>query len=165
MVTSRGLRAHTRDKYSKAFRQKGMPSVGTYLKTYKRGDYVDIICDPSVQKGMPFYYYHGRCGIVFNVTQNSVGVEVNKVIGNRQLKKRFHVRVEHVRHSTCRDNFLNRVKENDRLVKEMKAKGEPVVWPKRLPAQPKEGKMISGADFDIEVMAPISYDPVKELGL
>ena len=28
---------------------------------------------------MPYSYYHGRTGIVFNVTKNSIGVEVNKV--------------------------------------------------------------------------------------
>jgi len=41
---------------------------------------------------MPYSYYHGRTGIIFNVTKNAVGVEVNKVVGNRQMKKRFHVK-------------------------------------------------------------------------
>lgn len=44
----------------------------------QRGDYVDIKCNPSIHKGMPFKYYHGRTGIVFNVTKTSLGVRVNK---------------------------------------------------------------------------------------
>lgn len=44
----------------------------------QRGDYVDIKCNPSIHKGMPFKYYHGRTGVVFNVTKTSLGVRVNK---------------------------------------------------------------------------------------
>lgn len=47
----------------------------------QRGDYVDIKCNPSIHKGMPFKYYHGRTGIVFNVTKTSLGVRVNKQVG------------------------------------------------------------------------------------
>jgi len=32
----------------------------------------------AVQKGMPHKAYHGRTGIVYNVTQHAVGVIVNK---------------------------------------------------------------------------------------
>lgn len=39
---------------------------------------MDIKCNPSIHKGMPFKYYHGRTGIVFNVTKTSLGVRVNK---------------------------------------------------------------------------------------
>ncbi|CAN0312151.1 unnamed protein product [Ectocarpus fasciculatus] len=46
----------------------------------QRGDYVDIKCNPSIHKGMPFKYYHGRTGIVFNVTKTSLGVRVNKQV-------------------------------------------------------------------------------------
>ena len=87
-------------------------------------DIVDVIADPSVQKGMPYSYYHGRTGIVFNVTKNAIGVEVNKVVGNRQLRKRLHVRIEHVRKSRCNEHFLKRVKENDKLKQEAKARAE-----------------------------------------
>lgn len=44
----------------------------------QRGDYVDIKCNPSIHKGMPFKYYHGRTGVVFNVTKTSLGLRVNK---------------------------------------------------------------------------------------
>lgn len=39
---------------------------------------MDIKCNPSIHKGMPFKYYHGRTGVVFNVTKTSLGVRVNK---------------------------------------------------------------------------------------
>ena len=40
MPHSFGKRARTRDKFSKAFKTKGMPGLSRYLATYKRGDYV-----------------------------------------------------------------------------------------------------------------------------
>jgi large subunit ribosomal protein L21e len=52
-----------------------------------------------------------------------VGVIVYKVVGNRYLEKRVNLRIEHVKHSKCRDDFLRRVKENARLKKEAKEKG------------------------------------------
>lgn len=42
------------------------------------GDYVDIKANSAIQKGMPHKTYHGRTGIVFNVTRRALGVEVNK---------------------------------------------------------------------------------------
>jgi len=61
------------------------------------------------------YYAHSfnrRTGIVYNVTPAAVGVIVYKVVGNRYLEKRVNLRVEHVRHSACRQEFLDRVKSN-----------------------------------------------------
>ena len=46
----------------------------------QRGDYVDIKVDSSVHKGMPFKHYHGRTGVVFNVTKRAIGVTVNKEV-------------------------------------------------------------------------------------
>jgi len=31
-------------------------------------------CTGAVQKGMPYKVYHGKTGIVYNVTKNAVGV-------------------------------------------------------------------------------------------
>jgi large subunit ribosomal protein L21e len=53
-----------------------------------------------------------RTGIVYNVTPSAVGVIVYKVVGNRYIEKRVNLRVEHVRHSKCRQEFLDRVKSN-----------------------------------------------------
>ena len=37
--------------------------------------------DGAIQKGMPFKFYHGKTGRVFNVTRHAVGVVVNKRVG------------------------------------------------------------------------------------
>ncbi|CAE7521221.1 RPL21E, partial [Symbiodinium pilosum] len=89
--------------YSKKYRTKGRPGIARYLVNFKRGDYVDIVADPSIQKGLPYSLYHGRTGIVFNVNLNALGVEITKIVGNRQLRKRIHVRIEHVRKSRCNE--------------------------------------------------------------
>merc|ERR1711975_183068 len=109
---TKGYRRGTRYMFSKKFRTKGVIPLSTYLKTYKRGDIVDVKGTGAVQKGMPHKSYHGRTGRVYNVTPHAVGVIVNKKIGGRIAAKRVHVRVEHVVPSKCREEFLNRVKVN-----------------------------------------------------
>ncbi len=42
------------------------------------------------------------------------------------IPKRINVRVEHVKHSNCRLDFLERVKKNEELKKEAKEKGQKV---------------------------------------
>ena len=66
---------------------------------------------------------HRKTGVVYNVTKSSVGVICYKTVGNRKMEKRINVRVEHIKHSNCRLDFLKRVKENARLKSEAKAKG------------------------------------------
>ncbi|KAG5459856.1 MAG: ribosomal protein L21e-domain-containing protein [Olpidium bornovanus] len=123
MPHSFGLRARTRHMFAQKFRQHGPVKLSTYLKTYKVGDIVDIKANASIQKGMPHKFYHGRTGVVYNVTKSAVGVIVNKRVGNRYIEKRVNIRIEHIRHSKCRDDFLRRVKENAAARKEAKAKG------------------------------------------
>ena len=50
MPAGHGLRARTRDSFSRGFRQKGYIPLSTYLTTYKLGDYVDIKVNSAVQK-------------------------------------------------------------------------------------------------------------------
>jgi large subunit ribosomal protein L21e len=52
----------------------------TIYSNNQRGDYVDIKVDSSIHKGMPFKHYHGRTGVVFNVTKRAIGVTVNKSV-------------------------------------------------------------------------------------
>merc|ERR1712048_34310 len=103
--------------------------------------YVDIVADPSIQKGLPYSLYHGRTGIVFNVNRNALGVEITKVVGNRQLRKRLHVRIEHVRKSRCNEAFKKMVKENDRKKRDAKLEGKSCVV-KREPEGPKPMKIV-----------------------
>merc|ERR1712166_1615564 len=78
MPKSEGYRCCTRDMFSRPFRQRGMPNLSTYLVNYKLGDYVDIKANSAIQAGMPHKFYHGRTGVVFNITPHAVGVIVNK---------------------------------------------------------------------------------------
>ncbi len=123
MPHSFGYRARTRDLFAQPFKKSGPVHLSTYLTTYRIGEYVDIKGNGSIHKGMPHKYYHGRTGIVWNVTPRAVGVIINKQVRNRLISKRIHVRIEHVRKSRCRDDFLARVKTNEKLRKEAKAVG------------------------------------------
>merc|ERR1712130_722504 len=113
MTDPHGKRRGTRYLFSKDFKKNGVEHLSTYMKVYKVGDIVDVKGNGAFQKGMPYKYYHGKTGRVFNVTRRAVGVVVNKKLGNRIIPKRINIRIEHVKHSTCRDDFLRRVKENE----------------------------------------------------
>merc|ERR1712223_2116578 len=113
MTNAHGKRRGTRYMFSKAFRNKGMPGLATYMHVYKRGDIVDVKGCGAFQKGMPHKVYHGKTGRVFNVSKRAVGVVVNKRVGGKILPKRICVRVEHVKHSQCRKDFLDRVHANE----------------------------------------------------
>ena len=76
MPHSFGYRARTRDMFAKDYKKSGQIPLTRYMTTYKLGDYVDIKADGGVHKGMPHKYYHGRTGIVWNVTKSAVGVIV-----------------------------------------------------------------------------------------
>lgn len=57
------------------------------------------------------------------VTKSAVGVILYKRVGNRYIEKRVNVRVEHVKHSRSRDEFIARVKENAEKQKKAKEEG------------------------------------------
>jgi large subunit ribosomal protein L21e len=83
------------------------------MRIYKKGDIVDIKGMGTIQKEMPHKCYHGKTGRVYNVTQHSMGIIVNKQVKGKILAKRINVQIEHIKHSKSRDSFLKRVKEND----------------------------------------------------
>ena len=157
MPHSFGLRARTRYMFQRGFRQHGTIKLSTYLRTFKVGDIVDIKCNGAVHKGMPFKFYHGKTGIVFNVTKSAVGVIVNKQVGNRYIEKRLNLRVEHVKHSKCRDDFLARVKETNKLKKEAKARGERYNV-KRQPIMPRSAHVVAVDGNLPETVQPIAYE-------
>ncbi|KAI9295249.1 60S ribosomal protein L21-A [Neoconidiobolus thromboides FSU 785] len=153
MPHSFGIRGRTRSMFSRNFREKGVIALSTYLKTYNVGDIVDIVANGAVQKGMPHKYYHGKTGIIYNVTKSAVGIIINKRVGNRYMEKRINVRIEHIKHSKCREDFLNRVKENAAKKAEAKANGTFVLL-KRLPEAPREARTVS-----LKANAPITVTP------
>ncbi|KAJ3484566.1 hypothetical protein NLI96_g5559 [Meripilus lineatus] len=179
MPHSFGYRARTRDMFKRGFKEKGPIKISTYLIPYRVGDIVDIKANAAQQKGMPHKYYHGRTGIVYNVTPNAVGIIINKVVGNRYIEKRVNIRVEHIRHSKCRQEFLDRVKRNHDAHAEAKAKGGESlsmslcksppcdlllrslperVQLKRIPAQPRASRTVSTKDNAPQTMVPVPYE-------
>eukprot|EP00003_Mantamonas_plastica_P026682 TRINITY_DN5539_c0_g1_i2.p3 TRINITY_DN5539_c0_g1~~TRINITY_DN5539_c0_g1_i2.p3 ORF type:complete len:163 (+),score=46.59 TRINITY_DN5539_c0_g1_i2:1870-2358(+) len=142
MPHSFGYRARTRDLFSQDFRKGGLIPVSTYVRNFKVGQYVDIKANPAVHKGMPHKFYHGKTGKVFNVTKRAIGVEVNKLVKHRILKKRFHIRIEHAVKSRCREEFLNRVKANDKLKNQAKKEGKTISTKRPVEGQPKAAKTV-----------------------
>ena len=143
--------------FQRDFKKHGTIPLSTYLKVYKVGDIVDIKANGSIQKGMPHKFYHGKTGIVYNVTKSSVGVIINKVVGYRYIEKRINLRVEHVKHSKCRQEFLNRVKENAAKKAEAKKSGKAVQL-KRQPEQPRTAHFVSTEANKPETLAPAAYE-------
>lgn len=113
------------------------------------------------------------------MTKTSVGVIVNKRVGNRIIPKRINLRVEHVSHSKCRQEFLDRVKTNAAKRKEAKTNGSTSFWllglcrcadgskrakplvqvsVKRLPAAPRQRHYISAAKTSVETITPVPYE-------
>ena len=135
MTHSYGYKRRTRHKFRKGFQQHGAIHISKTLTSYKIGDIVDIAVDGAIHKGMPYKYYHGRTGRVFNVNPRAIGVIVNKQVRNRIIPKRIHVRVEHLKLSTSRQEFLNRIRDNDKKKTEANKAGKPIST-KRQVAQP-----------------------------
>ncbi|XP_002736988.1 large ribosomal subunit protein eL21-like [Saccoglossus kowalevskii] len=158
-TNTHGYRRGTRYMFSKDFRKKGPTHLSTYMKIFKRGDIVDIKGDGSVQKGMPHKVYHGKTGKVYNVTQHAVGIIANKQVRNRIIQKRINVRIEHVKHSKCRDDFLRRVKDNEEKRKKFKEQGIKIgLSLKRRPKQPRKGHFVRTKNNKPEVFEPIPYE-------
>lgn len=153
---SRGARAQTRYCFSRGFKNHGVLPTTVYLTNYRVGDVVDIVGNGAIQKGLPYKYYHGKTGVVFNVTKSALGVIVYKIVRNRYVEKRLSVRIEHVRHSKCRLDFIKRVQETAAKKIEAREKGERVQL-KRQPAQPRPGHVLSLAAKP-ETIAPVPYE-------
>ena len=170
---STGYRSGTRDLFSKKFRTKGgNPGLTTYLRQFKVGEMVDIVTNSAQQKGMPHKFYHGRTGKVWNVTKRAIGVEVNKVHRQRQIVKRIHVRVEHIRPSKCQTGHLLRMKSNDAKKAAAKKSGTPCPASelKRAPAGARAGftldlKKTFGGEVHLLKPEPYIFRPLEKVYL
>lgn len=106
---------------------------------------------------MPHKVYHGKTGVVYNVTKSAVGVIVYKQVGNRYIEKRVNLRVEHVSHSRSRDEFLTRVKTNAAKRKAAKANGETVQL-SRKPVEPRGARTIDAKSNKPQTIVPVAYE-------
>lgn len=142
-MKSRGYRSGTRHRYAQGFRKRGMPKPSTYTTVYRKGQFVDIVANPAIHRGMPYKVYHGMTGRIFNVDPRSVGVLLSRRAGNRFVEKRVVVRVEHVRPSRCNEAFLARRAENDRARAEAAQRGESPGPQRRAPQGPRRAFLVS----------------------
>lgn len=106
---------------------------------------------------MPHKVYHGKTGVIYNVTKSAVGVIIYKKVKHRYIEKRVNLRVEHVTQSRSREAFVRRVQTNAELKKKAKADGT-TVQVKRLPLAPREARMVSFSDNKPETLAPVAYE-------
>ncbi|XP_023324089.1 60S ribosomal protein L21 [Eurytemora carolleeae] len=157
MVNPTGYRRGTRDMFSRGYKKGGVEHLSTYLKNYKIGDIVDVKGCGAFQKGMPHKSYHGKTGRVFNVSKQAVGVVVNKRVKGKILPKRISVRIEHVKHSQCRKDFLDRVHTNEVKKREQKVTGK-LVECKRFPLAPRPAHTVSTKDNQPQDIGPIPYE-------
>merc|ERR1712070_592312 len=134
----------------------GLIKMSKYLTTYKVGDCVDIKANPAIHKGMPHKHYHGRTGIIYNVTKRAVGVNVNKIVNGRGIIKKVVVRVEHVHPSKCQSEIIRRKKENEAAKVEARKTGVKVNL-RRIPKQPKEGYFLKNRDAEIQTIQPLPF--------
>ena len=107
---------------------------------------------------MPHKSYHGKTGRVFNVSKHAVGIIVNKRVKGRILPKRVSVRIEHLKHSQCRKDFLNRVKSNEEKKVAAKAAGEAAPECKRYAKQPMGAHCVKTEGNEPQFLAPIPYE-------
>jgi large subunit ribosomal protein L21e len=106
---------------------------------------------------MPYKVYHGKTGVIYNVTKSAVGIIIYKKVWGTYIEKRINVRIEHVQPSRSREDFLKRVKENAQKKKEARANGT-TIQVKRQPAMPREARTVSLADNPPETVTPLPYE-------
>jgi large subunit ribosomal protein L21e len=61
---SKGTREKTRKKFRKRPRDRGLPPVTHFFRTFEPGEKAAIVIDPSIQKGQPNKRFHGFTGTV-----------------------------------------------------------------------------------------------------
>ena len=105
---------------------------------------------------MPHKFYHGRTGVVFNVTKRAIGVTVNKQVNCRIVKKQLHIAVPHVKPSTCQTDIKTRKVSNEAHKVAVRAGKAEKKCLKRANAQPKVGYFYTCADVPTTIQ-PTPY--------
>ncbi|MFW9779643.1 MAG: 50S ribosomal protein L21e [Candidatus Heimdallarchaeota archaeon] len=90
---SKGTNFRTRRVFSKHPRNRGLPPISHSLREYAIDSRVNIVIEPSVQKGRPHRRFHGKTGIVLEKRGASYVVQVT----DGKAKKKIIARPEHLR--------------------------------------------------------------------
>ena len=64
MALHNGQRKKTRYKFKKDLRARGVLPVTRVIQQFEIGQKVHVVCEPSIQKGMPHRRFHGKTGSV-----------------------------------------------------------------------------------------------------
>lgn len=169
MVHSYGYRSGTRNKYSKKkqgleHRRAGPIATARLLETYRLGDRVDIIGDSAHHKGLPHKFYHGRTGVVYNVTPRGLGVVVNKYHRNGKiLAKRICVRHVHARQSRCAVDTVARIQANEAIKRASKESGERKPTIKRVPGKPKDSFTVKAFKLNFLGARPVKFEDLYKV--
>lgn len=90
---SKGTNFRTRRIFSKHPRKRGLPSLSRTLAEYEINSRVNVIIEPSVQKGRPHRRFHGKTGIILEKRGQAYVVDVTD--GN--ARKKIIARPEHLK--------------------------------------------------------------------
>ena len=90
---SKGTNFRTRRIFSKHPRKRGLPSLSRTLAEYEVDARVNIVVEPSVQKGRPHRRFHGKTGIILEKRGQAYLIEVTD--GN--ARKKVIARPEHLK--------------------------------------------------------------------
>ena len=95
MALHNGPRRKTRYKFKKDLRSRGVLPVTRVIQKFEIGQKVHIVCEPSVQKGMPHHRFHGKTGSVIGQRGRAWLVEIRDGNKNKMVISRpQHLRAQ-----------------------------------------------------------------------
>lgn len=155
MTRSNGKRSNTRNSHSRPFKAHGSEHTSTYLQNYKIGDYVDIVINSAIHKGLPFKFYHGKTGKIFKISKSSLGVKIEKKVGNRKILKKINIRIEHLRTSKSNIGFKEKKSSKDQIRRKEKKTSNDNFQLRRMDGLPREKHIVP---FEkVKILTPEPY--------
>ncbi|KAF5091648.1 50S ribosomal protein L21e [Methanospirillum sp. J.3.6.1-F.2.7.3] len=95
MALHNGPRKKTRYKFKKDLRSRGVLPVTLVIQKFEIGQKVHIVCEPSIQKGMPHRRFHGKTGSVVGQRGRAWLVEIRDGNKNKTVISRpQHLRAQ-----------------------------------------------------------------------
>jgi Ribosomal protein L21E len=93
MAHHNGPRKKTRYKFKKDLRKRGIMPVTSVIQHFEIGQKVHVVCEPSIQKGMPHRRFHGKTGTVLGQRGRAWVLSIND--GN--MEKVIIARPQHLK--------------------------------------------------------------------